>query len=133
MLENDQGNPLPAICTPDHWRMLELMMQNPALFSVLRTAVNQRVDSVVAGHQQGQQTAIDSTADGPHILSSLPGCWQADYNQWHTAIRQLQRNLPPVEPGQMYGMMLWYVLATDRQETWRVSKTQVSKVYELMA
>lgn len=132
MLENEQGNTVPPIGAGQHWRMLELILQAPALSTPLRTAINQHVDAVVGRYQQGQRTIIDSTADGPAILRTLPGSWQSDYNQWHTVARQ-QANLPAVEPRQMYGMMLWYVLATDRQETWRVSMEQSHRVYEFRA
>jgi hypothetical protein len=133
MLENEQGNRVSAIAAAEHWRMLESLLQDAALATPLRAAVNQHVDTVVAGHQQGRRTIIDSTADGPGILRTLPGSWQGDYNRWHTAARQQQPNLPVVEPRHMYGMMLWYVLATDRQETWRVSMEQGHRVYELRA
>lgn len=133
MLENEQGNIVPPIGAGQHWRMLELMLQAPALATPLRPAINQHVDAVVAGHQQGQRTIIDSTADGPGILRTLPGSWQNDYTQWHTAAHQQQAALPTVEPRQMYGMMLWYLLATDRQETWRVSMEQGHRVYEFRA
>ena len=133
MLENEQGDTVPPIGAGQHWRMLELMLQALALSMPLRRAINRHVDAIVAGHQQGQRTIIDSTADGPGILRTLPGSWHGDYNQWHTTARQQQPNLPAVEARQMYGMMLWSVLATDRQEIWRVSMQQGHRVYELRA
>jgi hypothetical protein len=131
MLESEQGESVPPICAAQHWRMLELMLREPALSTPLRTAINRHIDSVIAAHQQGQRTTIDPTAEGPGILGALPGPWPGDYNQWHATALQQQPNLRAVASGQMYGMMLWYVLASDRQETWRISRHQGRRVYEL--
>jgi hypothetical protein len=61
MLQNKQGNALLPIGAKQHWRLLELMLQNPTLSTPLRTAINQHVDTVAARHQQGQRVAVPSS------------------------------------------------------------------------
>lgn len=132
MLVDDQGNPIDAIRKADHWRLFEDLLQAPSLATPLRSAIDGHISATVAAQSPGAQVAIDSTAAGPPVFTRLGAQWASDYVQWHTAKCAQNPQHQNVTAERMYGMMLWYVLASDRPERWLVPPQGAKRVYKLL-
>jgi hypothetical protein len=132
MLVDDQDNRVAGIRKANHWRLFEALLQNNALATPLRKAVNDYVDAALADHKPVTDTAIDSTAAGPPVFSRLGAQWPADYKQWHAAMCSREPEYKTITAERMYGMMLWYVLAEDRPERWLVPPQGEKRVYKLL-
>jgi hypothetical protein len=132
MLVDEQGNNLDAIRKADHWRLFEVLLQTPSVANPLRSAVDGHISATVAAQPPGGHVAIDSTAGGPPVFARLGAQWATDYAQWHSARCVQNPKYRTVTAERMYGMMLWYVLATDRQERWLVPPQGAKRVYKLL-
>jgi hypothetical protein len=132
MLVDNGGNRIDAIRKAEHWRLFEALLQTPSLADPLRTAIEEHISATLAHHAPGVQVAIDSTASGPPVFARLGAQWVSDYGQWHAARCAQAPQYRDVTAERMYGMMLWYVLATDRPEQWLVPPQGAKRVYKLL-
>src|SRR5262245_55166614 len=132
MLVDEQGNCLDAIRKADDWRMFEVLLQTPSLATPVRSAVDGHISAIVSRQSPGTQVAIDSTAGGPPVFTRLGAQWASDFGQWHTARCVENSQYRSVTAERVYGMMLWYVLATDRPERWLVPPQGARRVYKLL-
>jgi hypothetical protein len=131
MLENEFGNRLRAEGNGTNWRLFAPFLAELAISDPLRDALRHAVDAVVAQSQAGNPVIIDSTIHVAQVLASIPAGWQTEYRVWHDRMHRAHPTLPPVDPGQMYGMALWNHLAADRQERWRM-REGAHRLYELL-
>jgi hypothetical protein len=132
MLVDSQGNKLDAVRKADHWRMFEALLQYPAVATPLRNAVNSYVAAAVADHRPRTEKSVDSTAAGPQVFSRLGGQWTSDYTRWHADMCSQRPENRAITAEQIYGMMLWYVLAADRSERWLAPPQGEKRVYKLL-
>jgi hypothetical protein len=135
MLVDAQGNPVGPIPKAERWRLFEALLTDDALATPIRGAVNSYIDSEVAAHLPGQELRIDSTAAGPHVFGRLAPQWLNDYARWHSGMCDQHPDHPEfrtISSERMYGMMLWYVLASDRPERWEVPPQGERRAYRLL-
>jgi hypothetical protein len=133
MLVDKQGTRLDAIRKADHWRLFEALLQNTALATPLRSAVDSCISASVSEHSPGEPLVIDSSATGPRVFVRLGAQWPSDYAKWHAAASARQPKCQDVTAERMYGMMLWYVLAADRGERWLAPPQGGKRAYTLLA
>ncbi len=133
MLEDNNGQRVQSTGSAPHWRVFHLFLPHDQIAAPLRRAIVKYIDATVGAHQENRTTVINSSAAGNQILPGLSTNWYIECGEWLIATQSQDANLPIVQINQMFGMMLWHILATDRTTTWRVGKEGEQREYELFA
>jgi hypothetical protein len=132
-LWNEHGSQLTPPFGGPHWATFAAFRaEAPAQETALRDETLARVHEVLTAHPVAPAgtVQINSTVAGTLVLRRLPADWSRRLAAW---LNGHQPPLHSVDAGQMYGMMLAWLLAYTRLERWQMTSDENKQhVYVLL-